>query len=154
MVQYMGHGAINSWASELMWRTIDAENLQNGDQLPIVMTFNCLDGYFAYPGHEAMAEVLLRRPGGGAVAAIAPSGLGTIPDEHHFRTLLMTVMFQENVQETGRALLLAKQRFHDSHGQNYLLQSMTLYGDPAMRLPLASGMELKELFLPLVVRGN
>jgi hypothetical protein len=67
MVQYMGHGAIDTWAHEVMWRKIDVEGLQNNSALPLVMTFNCLDGYFAYPGSPSMAEVMLLRQGGGSV---------------------------------------------------------------------------------------
>ncbi len=82
MVQYMGHGSLENWAGESMWRTIDADNLQNGSRLPVVMTFNCLDGYFAAPGRTSMAEAMLGRAGGGSVAAFSPTGLGTVPYEH------------------------------------------------------------------------
>jgi hypothetical protein len=137
MVQYMGHGAVDTWAHESMWRTIDVEGLQNNSALPVVMTFNCLDGYFAYPGSSSMAEAMLLRQGGGSVAAVSPTGLGLTPDQQNLRELLMTTLFRDDVQELGRALLLAKEQFYSQYGDNYLLATMSLYGDPAMRLPLS-----------------
>ena len=49
----------------------------------------------------------------------------------------MTVMFKENVREIGQALDLAKRRYAAQDGASYLIETMTLFGDPAMRLPLA-----------------
>jgi hypothetical protein len=135
MVQYMGHGTIDSWAQEQMWRRMDVAGLNNGAALPVVMTFNCWDGYFAYPGQSSMAEAMLLRQGGGSVAAISPTGLGITPDEQNFRKLLMTALFRDDVRELGLALRSAKEQFHNRYGENYLLTTMTLYGDPAMRLP-------------------
>lgn len=150
MIQYMGHGSLDGWAQEQMWRTIDAQALQNGSRLPIVMSFNCLDGYFAYPGTEALAEVMLRRQGGGSVAAISPSGLGITPDEHNMRKYLLEAMFQSRIREIGSALLAAKRQYYTRWGPNYLLQDMMLYGDPAMRVPLG----FETIFMPSVARSN
>jgi hypothetical protein len=135
LVQYTGHGAPERWTHEQIWTTADNYKLRNGDKLPVVMTFNCLDGYFAYPGKPSIAETMQRQPGGGSIAAISPSGLGTTDDQTHFRTILMTVIFEEGVPELGRALTLAKQRYYAEVGPHYLIGTMSLYGDPAMRLP-------------------
>jgi hypothetical protein len=42
------------------------------------------------------------------------------------------------VREIGKALDRAKRRYLADKGASYLAQSMTLFGDPAMRLPLAA----------------
>jgi hypothetical protein len=147
MVQYAGHGAPERWAQELrtdvpgdtagIWRTGDIAQLKNGSKLPLVMTFNCLDGYFIHPlpSTFSMAELMLRQPGGGSVAAISPTGLGTTDVQHEFRQMLLNVMFKENVREMGRALTIAKQQFYQARGAHYLIETMTLFGDPALRLP-------------------
>ena len=150
MVQYTGHGAVNRWASESIWRTADIPALTNGSKLPLVMTFNCLDGYFAHPvpASFSMAELMQRHAGGGSVAAISPSGLGTTSDQLAFRKILLDVMFTDNVREVGRALTIAKTQFGQVYGKHYLIDTVTLFGDPAMRLP---GQPAR-LFLPVVVR--
>lgn len=147
MVQYAGHGAPERWAHEYrtdipgdtagIWRTSDIAQLQNGSRLPLMMTFNCLDGYFIHPSPStfSMAELMLRLSGGGSVAAISPTGLGTTDVQHEFRQTLLNVMFKENVREVGRALTIAKQQFYQTRGSHYLIETMTLFGDPALRLP-------------------
>ncbi len=157
MVQYTGHGGINFWArwgADTLWRTQDITGLSSPGRLPVVMTFNCLDGYFAYPGSPSIAELMQRQPAGGSVAAISPSGLGYTYDQHIFRSILMDVLFQDQVREIGRALLLTKQRYDTtySHGNpnlGYLIGSMMLYGDPAMRLPVGSIRH----YLPVALMG-
>ena len=157
MVQYTGHGAIDRWAAESItgdlpgiWRTVDVSALANGSKLPLVMTFNCLDGYFAHPVPTlfSIAELMQRHAGGGSVAAISPSGLGTTSDQLAFRKILLNVMFKDNVREIGRALTIAKTQFSQVYGKHYLIDTVTLFGDPAMQLP---GQPAR-LFLPVVVR--
>ncbi len=135
MVQFAGHGAIPLWTGEVIWTTSDVPGLRNATSLPVVMTFNCLDGYFAHPVTFSLAETMQRHAGGGSIAAISPSGLGLTADQHEFRKLLMDVMFKENVRELGTALTIAKRQYYQLFGNDYLIQTMTLFGDPALRLP-------------------
>ncbi|MCX6028943.1 MAG: C25 family cysteine peptidase [Chloroflexi bacterium] len=139
LVQYTGHGAPTRWTHESIWRTADVPGLHNAGQLPIVMTFNCLDGYFALstPADFSMAEIMQRQAGGGSLAAISPSGLTLSDDMHAFRRILMDVFFKDGVRELGRALTIAKQRFYAQYGMNYLISTMTLFGDPALQMPVA-----------------
>ncbi len=139
MVQYTGHGAINHWTHESIWTTADVPGLTNGSQLPLVMTFNCLDGYFAHadPSLQGMAETMNRQEGGGSIAAFSPTGLGITADQHAFRKILLTVMFTEDVRELGPALLIAKQRFALTYGAHYMTQTMSLFGEPALALPIS-----------------
>jgi hypothetical protein len=102
------------------------------------MVFNCLDGYFIHPVKQSLAETLQRRKGGGAVATISPSGLGRTTDQQNFRRILMTVLFEDGERDLGTALTMAKRQYYDTYGSNYLVGTMTLFGDPAMRLPLAA----------------
>ena len=114
-----------------------------------MITFNCLDGYFAFPDPKefSIAETMQRRAGGGSVAAISPAGLGTTDEQQYFRALLSDTMFKDDVREIGQALLLTKQKYYDEQGgQHYLVDTMTLFGDPAMRLPGASNWTM----LPLI----
>ena len=150
LVQYTGHGNTFLWAAERLLQTQDIAGFKNSDRLPIFMVFNCKDGNFFYPqaGRQSVAELMQRQEGGGAVAAISPSGDGITPHQQAFRKILMTVMFQENVREIGKALVLAKRRYHDQNGAQYLIETMTLFGDPAMRLPTAP----RHVYLPAVLR--
>lgn len=156
MVQYTGHGAIPRWSGESIWRTTDVASLTNTSRLPLVMTFNCLDGYFAWPSDpatfsdtvDAMAEVMQRKAGGGSIAAISPSGLGYTSYQLAFRKTLLDVMFKSSVREIGEALRIAKNLYYDPHDEytGYLIATEMLFGDPAMRLP----QQASHLYLPLL----
>lgn len=151
VVQYTGHGAPERWTHELLFTTADIPSLSNGPRYPVVMTFNCLDGYFVHPNPArfSMAELMQRQPNGGSIAAISPTGLGTTSDQLAFREVLLTVMFKDNVRELGKALTIAKRRFSQVYGVHYLTQSMTLYGDPALKL---AGGDIWKSFLPSLRR--
>lgn len=151
MVQYTGHGASDGWASERIFTAADVPGLVNGDRLPVEMVFNCLDGYFMHPDptDQGLAEVLQRRPGGGVVAAISPSGLGLTQDQHSFRKILMTNLFKNGVRDLGTALARTKRQFYDAYGPNYLIETMILFGDPAMQLPQTIAYRT---YLPSIVR--
>ena len=139
LVQFSGHGAPHRWTHELMWHIDYVPDLTNAQQLPLIMTFNCLDGYFVHPDPAVfgMAEVMLRQADGGSIGAISPTGLGITYDQHKFRELLMDIIFEDNEREMGMALLLTKQRFEDAFGYSpdYLLETMTLLGEPTLKLP-------------------
>jgi len=135
MLQYAGHGSPTTWMKGQGWTLADIEALTNAGRYPFVSTYNCLDGYFAYPGVPSIAETMLRKANAGSIAAISPTGLGTTNDQEQFRTTLMTVMFQDDVRGLGDALLIAKQRFYQQHGRHYLIETMTLFGDPTLKLP-------------------
>ena len=135
MVQWAGHGNINVWSG--IWGTSNTSSLTNAVMLPVVMTFNCLDGYYisAVNGSDSVAETTLRHPTGGSIAAISPSGDGVVSDQTPFRQTLMDTLFQTGVRELGQALLVTKQNYVASHGLNYLVYQMNFFGDPALRLP-------------------
>jgi hypothetical protein len=135
MLQYAGHGSPSTWMKGVGWSLEDIDQLNNAGRYPFVSTYNCLDGYFAYPGRPSIAEVMLRKPNAGSIAAISPTGLGTTFIQHVFREILMELLFQEDVRTLGDALLLGKQRFYERYGRHYLIETMTLFGDPTLQLP-------------------
>ena len=150
MVQFAGHGAFERWTHEEIWRSTDIPGLRNTDRLPVVITFNCLDGYFAYPGTPAIAELMQRLPGGGSIAAISPAGLGIPSEQQAFRQILMEVLFRDGVRKLGRALTITKGRFRARYGANHLPDTIMLYGDPALQLPRG----LAWRYLPLTTKAR
>ncbi len=135
MVQYAGHGSPTTWMKGEGWSLKDIVNLRNAGKYPFVSTFNCLDGYFAYPGTPGIAEFMLRQKDAGSIAAISPTGLGITFIQSQFRAILMEVIFDENVRTLGEALLITKRRFYEEYGKHYLIETMTLFGDPTLQLP-------------------
>jgi hypothetical protein len=147
LLQYAGHGSPSTWMKGQGWTVGDVAHLHNAGHYPFISTYNCLDGYFAYPGYPGMAETMLRKQNGGSIAAISPTGLGTTDAQSLFRQTLMGVIFHEDVRVLGDALLLAKQRYYDQVGSHYLIDTMTLFGDPTLQLP--AGENSHKIYNPL-----
>ena len=80
IVNYDGHGSVETWADEELLTSSDAENFTNGQRLPFIIAMNCLNGYFQDVFTFSLAEALLMNPHGGAIAVWASSGFyGCIP---------------------------------------------------------------------------
>lgn len=148
LLQYTGHGNPPRWTHEEIWTLADVAGLHNGARLPVVMSFNCLDGYFAHPqpGQFSLAETMQRQPNGGSVAAISPSGLGFTYEQDQYRRALMQALIRERIPTLGDVLLHTQQQFFARTGPHYLIDTMMLYGDPTLQMPLPD----EQVFLPAV----
>ena len=59
-------------ADEQVFLGSDVSQLNNGLRLPVMMAFSCTIGDFANPSSKSLAEKLIVRAEGGAVAATSP----------------------------------------------------------------------------------
>src|SRR6185436_7959254 len=75
LVNYFGHGGLDRLAAGGLLTNADVAGLTNGDRLPVLTAMTCTVNRFAVPGVPSLGEVLVQRPGGGAVAVFGPSGL-------------------------------------------------------------------------------
>ena len=135
MIQYMGHGSPNTWTKEQSWSLKATKDLHNAGRYPMIFTFNCLDGYFAYPGYPSIAETMLRQSRAGSIVAISPTGLGVTSAQHEFRKLLMDALFKDHASTLGEAMFNAKKQYFEKYGRHYLIETDTLFGDPTLPLP-------------------
>ena len=137
---YTGHGQVAHWASEFLFRGEDAAGLVNGRRLPVHLSMTCLDGRFHEIGSDAMAEILVRNPSGGAVAAWAATGLGVAHGHDHLHRGFYRALYTEGEQRLGALTFLGKLTLFtgDSLGVFHdLIDTFILIGDPALRLELA-----------------
>jgi hypothetical protein len=72
LLSYPGHGATAVWASENVWNNTDIATL--AAQQPLLLTLNCLNGFFHFPPFDSLAEAFVKAEGKGAIAAFSPSG--------------------------------------------------------------------------------
>jgi len=126
---YIGHASVEIWG-ESVFSSSDAATLTNGSRLPVVITLNCLNGYFHDVFTESLAEALLKAPNGGAVAVWASSAL-TQPDQQALmgRELFAQLFGPENLT-LGQAVARAKVAAADPD----VRKSWILFGDPTMKL--------------------
>ncbi|MBT4760921.1 MAG: hypothetical protein HOO06_04410 [Bdellovibrionaceae bacterium] len=140
-INYYGHGAENVWSSANMFNDTDAKALNN-DTLPIVVALNCLNSYY-YDADEtakSLGEELILNPNGGAIAFWGSTSQTAPIIQRNLSTSLMTQLgtktkaVYEDVR-IGDLFLRAKVLQGEDSVSKDALQSWTLFGDPALKLP-------------------
>lgn len=148
-VNYIGHAGVNRWGDESFLVNADVATLNNLDRLPIILSMTCLDGYWIYPGTSGLMETMLRAANGGSVASFSPTGLGVSTGHDRLERGLLTAVFQQGAYRLGWAAQAGKLALYTA-GQDYdLIDTFTVFGDPALRLPSGRGYQV---YLPLVRR--
>ncbi len=131
---YVGHGGAAVWASENVWNSFDAPSLQAQSQQPLLVTMNCLNGYFVAPAFDSLSESLLKAEGRGAIAAFSPSGLSLDGPAHQYHRALMAALTSGHHERLGDAILAAQKAYADSGLMAELVSVYHLLGDPATRI--------------------
>jgi hypothetical protein len=134
VLSYIGHGAIHLWAQENIFQIGQVPSLGPQPRQPLVLTLNCLNGYFHFPYFNALGEELLKAEGKGALAAFSPSGLSLNEPAHLFhKALLGELLFQDHAR-LGDAVVAAQAVYAESGAFPELLSIYHLLGDPALKL--------------------
>jgi hypothetical protein len=130
LVNYLGHGAANSWNGSLL-TTDDAAALANSRHLPVFMMMTCLNGYFMDVGTESLAESLMKAERGGAVAVWASTAMALPGDQTTADQQLYRQLFAAGASPMlGDAMRQAKRAVGDTD----VRRTWILFGDPTMRL--------------------
>ncbi len=132
-LNYVGHGGAAVWASENVWNSWDASSLLAQSRQPLLVTMNCLNGYFVAPAFESLAESLVKAEGRGAIAAFSPSGLSLDGPAHQYHRALMAELVSGSHERLGDAVLAAQGVYAQAGLMPELLSVYHLFGDPAMR---------------------
>ena len=133
-MSYMGHGAIHLWANEKLLDIWDVEALSPQAQQPLLLTMNCLNGYFHFPYHNSLSEELLKAEGKGVIAAFSPTGLSLNGPAHQFHKALLDQLVHQGHQRLGDAILAGQTAYAESGAFPDLLRIYHLLGDPALRM--------------------
>jgi hypothetical protein len=134
LMSYVGHGGIALWASENVFGNPDVGSLSAQPRQPILMTMNCLNGYFHFPPMNSLSEQLLKAEGRGAVAAFSPSGLSLDEPAHVYQGALVDELVSGRHVRLGDAVLAAQRSYADTGLFPELLELYHLFGDPAMEI--------------------
>jgi len=134
LMSYAGHGGIHLWAGENLLHTGQVADLAPQPQQPLLLTMNCLNGYFHFPYFDSLAEELVKAEGRGAIAAFSPSGLSLNGPAHVYHRALLAELFHGSHSRLGDAVLAAQAVYAESGAFPELLQIYHLFGDPALRL--------------------
>ena len=135
MVVYFGHGSVNMWGKDMLFTTEDAGELAESEIYPVVINMTCLTGLYTHPKVESLAEALLWKQAGGAVAVLAPSSLTLPSDQSFLSRALVEAMLADPGARLGEVHLQARRRVPaDTSGSLDVMRTFMLFGDPALRL--------------------
>jgi len=135
ILSYIGHGAPNVWADELILETSSSNYLQNSKYY-FLTAATCDFGKFDATSEESGTEKMLIADGTGSIGALAASR-PTYPypnaelNTYFYNTLLTNKDASGRPVTIGEAYMITKQ-----HGSNSLFndERYLLFGDPALRL--------------------
>lgn len=141
IVNYLGHGAEDTWTDNLLFTNDEADALSN-TEYPLVMALNCLNNYFYDPDETwvSLGESLVNNASGGAVAFIGSTAMTTPQAQTQFAKTFYQVL-GEKIQagakssRLGDMILLAKQRIPAEGYYRDVQNSYLLLGDPTMKFP-------------------
>jgi hypothetical protein len=134
IMSYVGHGGAAVWASENVLNSWDPPSLLPQTRQPLLLTFNCLNGYFVAPNFDSLSEAFLKIEGRGAIAALSPSGLSLDqPAQVYHRALLAQIASGVHLT-LGDAWLAAQRDYAQQGAPPDLLLLYQLLGDPALRI--------------------
>jgi hypothetical protein len=134
LMSYMGHGSIHLWANENLFNIWQVPSLSPQSQQPILLTMNCLNGYFHFPYFNSLSEELLKAQGKGVIAAFSPTGLSLNGPAHLFHKALLDAIVHQGHERLGDAVLAGQAAYSDTGAFPELLSIYHLLGDPALSL--------------------
>ncbi len=155
LVTFHGHSSWHQWAEESLFHLNDITSLNNQYRLPVVLEMTCFTGFFHHPEYPALDESLLRRSGGGAIAVWGSTGLGVSPGHARLQAGFLQAIFDQGETNLGAAVLAGKTTLYATGSNLDLLDTMTLFGDPALKLYLTVTPVnyTNQIYLPLVTRN-
>jgi hypothetical protein len=134
LMSYVGHGGAAVWSSSNVLASWDAALLRAQSRQPVLLTMNCLNGYFVAPNFDALPEALLKAQGRGVVAAFSPSGLSLDGPAHEYHRALMRQLTSGRHPRLGDAILAAQTDYAQTGLMPELLGVYQLLGDPATKI--------------------
>lgn len=158
MITFHGHSSWHQWAVEALfrWSLVPEENdvtsLLNGLRLPFVFEMTCFTGYFHHPEYPTMDESLLRHNGGGAIAVWGSTGLGVATGHDVLQDRFYYMLLEQGETNLGALLLHSKLGVSASGLNQDLIDTYTLFGDPALTLDVNIVPFEEYIFLPVVSR--
>lgn len=134
IIHYMGHGAESMWADNSIFNTTDVETLNN-TKLPVVTAMNCLNAHFYDPNITSLAEKLVLKANGGAIAFWGSTSISPPSVQAVYQKTFYEQLFKSS-QHIGDAIRISKIQANQQAPYQEVMQSWTIIGDPMVTLTI------------------
>jgi hypothetical protein len=145
-VMYNGHGFNDTWWNSTVMSPARVRATDTENRWPIVATFTCLNGYYAFPGNTVLtlAEAWLFSTASGtlrgAVANIAPCSVDFYLEQRYFALAVLDSIAQDaklRPDTIGGIMLQAQTSYiTDFPSLGRTLREYILFGDPLTRFAI------------------
>ncbi|MBN1423631.1 hypothetical protein JXA88_03655 [Candidatus Fermentibacteria bacterium] len=147
LLTYVGHGGINTWATEWIITTDDAPEMLTAPDYPLITSFSCDTGRFDDPDYDIVMAEHFTRWREGALAFFSSSRESYPSDNGILSVNLHRALLDRGLRQIGLAIQVAKIQTDLS----YVCRAYSLLGDPASELPVPSAGDLAASVVPDVV---
>ena len=137
IVNYIGHASVRRWSHEKIFTPDDYPYLTNSDQLPVILSMDCLDGYWSSPSDfagQSMIEEIIRMSDTGSIGAFSPTGLGVSTGHDVLHKGFYDALMVEGIWALGAAARNAMTWLYATGQNQDLLYTFTVFGDPALEI--------------------
>jgi hypothetical protein len=153
ILNYVGHASFDWWSREYIFTPAELANLTNSDKLPVILSMDCLDGYWIGPSNLrsgfSIIEEIVRQSDSGAIGAFSPTGLGVSSGHDILHAGFYYALMHMDTWELGAAAENAKLwLFYTGQNQD-LIHTFTVFGDPALEIR-----NHKYVLVPLLRQGD
>ncbi len=147
LLTYVGHGGINTWATEWVITTDDAPEMLTAPEYPFITSFSCDTGRFDDPDYDIVMGEHFTRWREGALAFLS-SSRESYPSENAILSQnLHRALLNDGIRQIGLAIQVAKYQTDLPS----VCRTYSLLGDPASELPVPSSGDLLVAVSPDVV---
>jgi len=150
LLTYVGHGGVNTWATEWIITTDDIEEFITSPNYPLISNFSCDTGRFDDPDYDIVMSEHFTRWREGAIACFSASRASYPSDNRPLSIHLHEALFNDGITEIGLAVQSTKLQTDLS----YVCRAYALLGDPASVLPIAPLESLDLAVEPSVVSAG
>jgi hypothetical protein len=133
-VNYIGHGAVDRFASEGLLRVGDVPTMPVSGRLPVVSAMTCSVGRFEVPAWTSLAEALVLDSTGGAAAVFSTSGQSLSFEARLINQSLFDAIYSTQVATAGEAAAEALRFYSEEGNLDFMKRIFGLLGDPAYRI--------------------
>ena len=134
IMNYRGHGSVTAWANPYILDITMIDFWQNSDRPVILLSADCLDGYFATAYTEGLGETFIGLSGTrGTAAHWSSTGLGYTFEHTPLARGFYKAIFSERILPIGDAINYSKIAYLGDGYDVSEAYAFTLLGDPAMK---------------------